>query len=87
MSTLPTTITWYLARDAAGTQPVTGIFSTPITKALGVAAATTGGLYAKIENDFHSLDGQGPGGINAIYFIAKTDAGTATATAMLSWRT
>jgi hypothetical protein len=81
----PTQVSFYLARDAAGTKPLTQIFTTSIIKALGAAAAT-GGARQKVEVDFHSTSPVGPSKFNSIYVIAKVDASTADATAYLSWR-
>jgi len=81
----PTQVSFYLARDAAGTQPLTQVFTTPIIKAL-LAAAATGGARQKIEVDFHSTTPVGPTAFNDVYLIAKVDASTANAKAYLSWR-
>jgi hypothetical protein len=81
----PTQVSFYLARDAAGTQPLTQVFTTPIIKAL-LAAAATGGARQKIEVDFHSTTPVGPTAFNEVYLIAKVDASTANAKAYLSWR-
>lgn len=81
----PTQVIYYLARDAAGTQPLTNVYIVDIVKALLVAAAT-GGCLQRMEVDYHSTDPQGANGYNTVYLIALVDQGTATAAAYLSWR-
>lgn len=82
----PSQVSFYLARDAAGTQPLTPVMTATITRALGSAAATKGGAYAKVEADFHAIPGVGPDQYNDLYLVVKLDAGTATANAYQSWR-
>lgn len=83
----PSQVSFYLARDSAGTKPLTEIYTVDIVKALGAAAAT-GGARQLIAADFHSLAGVGPRAFQDLYLIAKHDAasGTSGMQAYLSWR-
>lgn len=81
----PTSLTFYVARDAAGTQPLTNAFTVNIVKAM-LAAAVTGGAYQRLEVDFHSRAGVGPRKFNSLYLIAKVDQATATGRVCMSWR-
>jgi|TARA_R110000796_G_scaffold111874_5_gene223367 hypothetical protein len=81
----PTSLTFYVARDAAGTQPLTDAFTVNIVKAL-LAAAVTGGARTRLKVDFHSMSAQGANGYNTLYVIAKVDQATATGTVYLNWR-
>lgn len=81
----PTSLTFYVARDAAGTQPLTDAVTVNIVKAL-LAAAVTGGARTRLKVDFHSMSAKGANGYNTLYVIARVDAVTATATVYLNWR-
>ena len=83
--TTPTQVSYYLARDSGGTQPLTEVFTLGIVKALGAAAAT-GGATQRMEVDFHSTSAVGASAYNSVYLIVLVDAGTATAAAYLNWR-
>jgi hypothetical protein len=81
----PTEISFYIARDAAGTMPLTEVYTVPIVKAL-LAAAVTGGARQRVEVDFHSKVPVGARQFNDLYVIAKLDAVTATAIIRVNWR-
>jgi len=81
----PTSISFYLARDAAGTQPLTAVHTVNIVKALGAAAAT-GGARAVLAVDFHSTTAVGKNEYNDLHLISLLDVGTATTDVLLSWR-
>ena len=80
----PTSVSFYIARDAAGTKPLTQAQTANIVKALGAAAAT-GGAQARLEVDFHSTLPVGGNAFNSLYLIAKLDAATATSQVYLNW--
>lgn len=81
----PSAVSFYLARDSAGTQPLTQVHTATIVKALGGASAV-GGAHALIQADFHSTSGVGPTAYNTLYVIARLNTGTATPNIYLSWR-
>jgi len=81
----PSSVSFYIARDSGGTQPLTQVHTATIVKALGGASAT-GGAHALIQADFHSTSGVGPTAYNTLYVIARLDTGTATSDVFLSWR-
>ena len=83
----PGNISFYLARDNAGTKPLTPILTAPIVTSLGADVAT-GGAHANIEVDFHSTSGVGPTAYNTLYLIVRHDgsADDVTADVFLSWR-
>ena len=75
------TLTWYLAKDAAGDYGITPEVSSTIV--VGLGTATRGSINAAIDLP-HTLTGNGVTG--HIYFVVKTNTGTCTVTkAMLTW--
>jgi hypothetical protein len=69
-------VIWYLSADADGDAPITPTLTTTIVA--DGATATSGGVAATL-----ALARVGSGG--SIYVNAKTDAGTATGIARVSW--
>ncbi|MDF1699572.1 MAG: hypothetical protein P1V36_00230 [Planctomycetota bacterium] len=84
-SGIPTKLTFYIARDSGGTQPLTPVYEVDIVKALGAVAAT-GGAYQRVEAEVWSDDYTGPLERGDLYVVAKVDVGTATAETRVKWR-
>ena len=74
-----TSISWYLAEDAAGDVPLTPRVSSTIQT--GKTTATSGGVAETL--DVSRLRSSA-GTIGRLYVVAKTDSGTATAVAYLT---
>lgn len=72
-------VTWYLAADAIGDEPLT-----PVRTADTIVGATggKGGIASSLDGIVLHAWATGP----QIWVIAKLNAGTANATARLSWR-
>ena len=75
-----TSISWYLAEDAAGDVPLTPRVSSTIQT--GKTTATSGGVAETL--DVSRLRSSAAGTIGRLYVVAKTDSGTATAVAYLT---
>jgi hypothetical protein len=75
-----TTLTWFLAWDAAGDRPITPATTSTIT--IGKTTATKGGAVALISADYRMPD-DGDVTNMACYLVVKSDAGTPTVEARL----
>jgi hypothetical protein len=73
-----TSITWFLAWDAAGDRPITPATTSAIT--VGATTATVGGAMALISANYKQPD---DGVQGKVYLVAKSDAGTPTIEARL----
>lgn len=76
-----TTVTWNLAKDAAGDFAITPEVTSTIV--VGKTTATKGGFNALIDIDYVKTLTNGV--TEHLYLVARTDAGTCTAAAFLSW--
>lgn len=77
-----TTVSVYLAHDAAGDRPASNVVV--VTLVVGVTTATAGGGVGDLGEQVYFQPDDGV--IGALYLIAKTNAGTCTASFRLHWR-
>ena len=75
-----TTITWYIAADAAGDVPLTKLVTSTIVT--GKTTATDGAVVEILGKWYMRYD---DGVSDTIYVVAKTNAGTANAIARVTW--
>lgn len=74
-------ITWFLALDAAGDNPITDAKTTTIV--VGKTTGTDGGFGVALDLDYYRPSTAAQG---ALYWIAKTNTGTANAKPRLWFR-
>lgn len=74
-------ITWWLATDSGGDEPLTEEVQETIKT--GQTTATKGSIRSLLDSDY-TLDGTGTAG--KLYLFAKTDAGTCNLVPRLHWR-
>jgi len=79
----PATMTFYLARDAAGDYPITPEGNSVIV--LGDTTATLGGAAIIIDRKHLNPQEAGVDVAGSLYVVAKLAAGTATANVYLNW--
>jgi hypothetical protein len=72
-------VTWYIAKDAAGEKPITPEKTVTI---LDPDSDGSGGINTAIETA-HAFDADSSG--TSLYVHAKTDAGTASMVARITW--
>lgn len=75
-----TTVTWYVAADAAGDIPLTKLVTSTIV--VGATTATDGAVVEVLGIQYVRFD-DGEGG--EIYLVAKTNAGTVNAIPRVTW--
>lgn len=79
-----TAVSFFLARDAAGDEPVTVTQTETIQT--GLATVTDGFVLANLDEDFLLYDTPAPGADVPLYVIAWANTGTAQADVFLHWR-
>lgn len=79
----PTSVTFYLARDASGDYPISPAYTTNIVP--GLTTVAVGAVVQAIGLDYHyaALTGEA---IGTVYVVAKLNAGTATGAIWVNWK-
>ncbi len=80
IASAPTTVEWYIARDAAGDHAVTALAETVII--LGDTDATDGGVSEELGYRWETLDG---GTAGSLWVVASLDTGTCDLLPEIVW--